>query len=71
MNTAENFRFKSVEFRFSGERVDVELYPDEGANTYALSVCVGCWHLDWADIFCGANMRFASPNVLCGGASQL
>jgi hypothetical protein len=47
MNTTENLRFLSAKFEFSDERLDVEVYPSRGAETYALSITVDCWHLDW------------------------
>ena len=47
MNTTENLRFSRVRFLFSSKQVDVEVYPHEEAKTYAFSMTVDCWHLDW------------------------
>src|SRR5713226_131836 len=47
MNTTENLRFSCVRFLFSSKQVDVEVYPHEEAKTYAFSMTVDCWHLDW------------------------
>jgi hypothetical protein len=46
VDTAETPRFKSAKFVFSDEYVDVEVYPHEKAEMYALSITVDCWHLD-------------------------
>ena len=47
ISTTENLRFKSAKFKFSGDDVDVEVYPRDAADTgmYSLSVCVRCSHL--------------------------
>jgi hypothetical protein len=47
MITTENLRFGSAKFKFSGRRVDVEVYPCGEAEIYTLSIAVDCWHLDW------------------------
>jgi hypothetical protein len=47
MNTAENLKLESANFVFSYENVDVEVYPRDEAETYALSMTVLCRHLDW------------------------
>src|SRR5258708_7784301 len=47
MNTTENLRFSRADFVFSDDHVDVTVYPREAAETYALSMTVDCWHLDW------------------------
>jgi hypothetical protein len=47
MNTTENLGFGSAKFKFSGRRVDVEVYPCGDAEMYTLSIAVVCWHLDW------------------------
>ena len=47
LGTAENLRFKTVEFWFSDKKVDVRVYPHEEADTYALIIIVDCCHLDW------------------------
>jgi hypothetical protein len=41
-----NLRFKTAEFTFNNGRVDVNVYPHEEAETYALSIIVHCRHLD-------------------------
>ena len=45
ISTTENLHFKSAKFEFSGDDVDVEVYPRDEADMYALSVCVRCSHL--------------------------
>ena len=47
MNATENPRFGSAKFKFSGRRVDVEVYRYGDAEMYTLSIAVDCWHLDW------------------------
>jgi hypothetical protein len=47
VDATENLTFKSAKFRFSDQYVDVEVYPHEEAEMYALSIGVFCWHLDW------------------------
>ena len=47
LNATENLPFKSAKLNFSDEQLDVEVYPHEKAEMYALSVTVNCWHLDW------------------------
>ena len=47
MNTTENLRFDSAKFEFSGDEVDVKVYPRGEAEMYALSMNVSCRHLDW------------------------
>ena len=47
VDTTENLRFKTVEFRFSDENVGVLMYPHEEAEMPALSFIVICCHLDW------------------------
>ena len=47
VNATENLTFKSVKFIFSYDHVDVEVYPRDEAEIYALSITVDCWHLDW------------------------
>ena len=47
MSTTENLRFKSAKFEFGNEDVVVKVYPHEEAKTYALSIAVHCYHLDW------------------------
>jgi hypothetical protein len=50
MNTTETLRFDSAKFWFYNERVLVRVYPRgevERLETYALSMNVFSWHLDW------------------------
>ena len=47
VNATENLRFGFAKFEFSNNVVDVEVYPNEEANMYALSVTIDCSHLDW------------------------
>jgi hypothetical protein len=47
VGTTENLRFKTARFKFSDDDVDVEVYPHEEADTYALRIVVNCCHLDW------------------------
>ena len=47
VGTTENLRFKTARFEFFEEKVDVEVYPYEEADTYALLIIVNCCHLDW------------------------
>ena len=48
VNATENLlTFKSARLKFFGTYVDVEVYPHEGAEMYALSIVAKCWHLDW------------------------
>ena len=47
VNETQDFRFKCAKFKFSDGEVEVELYPDEEARTYALSIVISCWHLNW------------------------
>jgi hypothetical protein len=47
VGTTENLRFKTANFKFSDEDVDVKVYPHEEADTYALRIIVNCCHLDW------------------------
>ena len=47
INTTENLRFDSAQFRFRQGRVYVMLYPHGKGPPYVLSINVHCWHLDW------------------------
>ena len=47
VDTTENLRFQSAKFEFSDENLDVEVYPHEEAEMYALSFTINCCHLDW------------------------
>ena len=47
VNAIESLTFKSAKFKFFDQYVDVEVYPREEAEMYALSIVVLCWHLDW------------------------
>ena len=47
VDATDNLRFKTVEFWFSEEKVDVVVYPHEEAGMFALRIVVICCHLDW------------------------
>ena len=69
VGTTENLRFKSATFRFSDEMVDVEVYPHEDAEIYALHIIVNCCHLDWqvssaAQIFSALSPVFSAVEHL-------
>jgi hypothetical protein len=69
VDTTKNLRFKSAELRFSGENVDVELYPHEGAEMCALTLTVFCCRLDWqvssvAQIFKSLSPMFSAVENL-------
>ena len=68
VNATEGLRFDSAEFRFFKERVCVDFRPRE-AKTYALSIYVDCWHLDWqvssvAQIFNSLGQVFSTVEHL-------
>ena len=69
LNASENLRFKSAKFSFSDKYVDVEVYPQEEAEMYALSVAVVSCHLDWqvssaAQIFNSLSPLFSAVENL-------
>ncbi|KAF8498670.1 hypothetical protein F5888DRAFT_1690907 [Russula emetica] len=47
MHTTENLRFSRGNFQFFDDHVVVKMYPREEAKTYAFSIYIYCWHLDW------------------------
>jgi hypothetical protein len=49
VGTAENLTFKSasVKIMFDDDTVDMEVYPHEEADKYALAIAVNSCHLDW------------------------
>ena len=47
INTAENLRFDSAAFTFSGERVDTVVFLKAETKTFTIGIVVICWHLDW------------------------
>ena len=48
MNTTENLRFDSANFRFEDNGVLVKVYPPgEAKMKVAFVIFVFCWHLDW------------------------
>ena len=61
VDTTENLRFKTAKFKFSDEDVDVEVYPHEEADMYALSFTVRCCHLDWQLSFAAQIFSALSP----------
>jgi hypothetical protein len=69
VSRTENLRFDSAKFQFFRERVDVKIYLREEATTYALSIRVDCWHLDWqissvAQITNGLSQVFSAVKYL-------
>jgi len=46
LGRTENLRFDRAVFQFTSRRVYVEVYPPE-AKTFAFSINVDSWHLDW------------------------
>ena len=69
LNAAENFRFESAKFKFSDDKVDVEVYLHEQAKIYGLSIIVNCLHLDWqvssaAQIFNSLSPLFSTVEHL-------
>ena len=68
IDTAENLRFASAKFKFSMDKVHVEVYPGE-AETDALSMIVCCRHLDRqvssaAQIFNSPSQTFSTVEHL-------
>ena len=47
MHTTENLRFSRGKLQFFNDHVVVKMYPREEAKTYAFSIYICCWHLDW------------------------
>ena len=69
VNAAENLVFKSAKFKFSDKEVEVDVYPHEEAEMYALSITVFCLHLDWqvssaAQIFNSLSPAFSAVEHL-------
>jgi hypothetical protein len=68
LGRTENLRFDRAEFQFTNRRVYVEVYPPE-AKTFAFSINVDCWHLDWqvssvAQIFNALSQVFSAVEHL-------
>jgi hypothetical protein len=61
MTATENLRFTSAKFEFSAGTVNIEVYPYEGAEMYALSIFVDCWHLDRQVSFVAQICNSLSP----------
>ena len=61
VDTIENLSFKSAKFKFSDRKVDVEVYPHEEADMYALYFAVLCCHLDWQVSFAAQIFNALSP----------
>ena len=61
VGTTENIRFKTAKFKFSDRNVNVEVYPHEDADMYALSFTFGCWQLDWQVSFAAQIFNVLSP----------
>ena len=69
VNATESLTFKNAKFKFSDKDINVEVYPHEEAEMYALSITVDCWHLDWqvssaAQIFGSLNPLFSAVEHL-------
>jgi hypothetical protein len=72
MDNTENLtRFDSVKFKFSVDKVHVEVYPSppDEVKKYAFSIYVDSWHLDWqvfsmAQIFNSASQIFSAVEHL-------
>jgi hypothetical protein len=57
----------SAKFEFSKKKVEVEVYPSEEDEIYALSINIDYWQLDWQ---VSSIAQFTRPSVLCGGESH-
>ena len=71
MGRTNNLRFDRAKFYFVSERVYVEVYLPE-AKTFAFSINVDCWHLDWqvssvAQIFNTLSQMFSAVKHLTLG----
>ena len=73
VDATENLTFKSAKVWFSDKyifaKVFVDVYPDEEADVYALSIAVECWHFDWqvssaAQIFNSLSPLFSAVEHL-------
>jgi hypothetical protein len=69
MDTTENLRFKTARFEFSDKNVEVNVYPYEEAEMYALRIAINCRHLDWqvssaAQIFSALGPVFSAVDHL-------
>jgi hypothetical protein len=69
VNATENLMFKSAKFKFFDKKVEVDVYPHEGAEMYALNIGVECFHLDWqvssaAQIFNSLSPTFSAVEHL-------
>ena len=69
VDATENLTFKSAKFRFFDDQLDVEVYPHEDAEMFALSIIVFCWHFDWqvssaAQIFKSLSPLFSAVKHL-------
>ena len=47
VSTTENLSVKRAKFEFGDEDIAVKVYPQDEAKTYALSMVVDSYHLDW------------------------
>ncbi len=66
MNETENLKFRVAEFHFSDGQFDVEVYPHEDAETYALHLCVTmCWYFD-SQVSSAAQIFNASSQIFSG-----
>jgi hypothetical protein len=69
VDATENLTFKSAKFKFCDNYVAVEVYPHEEVEMYALSIAIGCCHLDWqvssaAQIFDSLSPLFSAVEHL-------
>jgi hypothetical protein len=69
MNTSEDLRFDSVEFKFSNNRVIAELYLREDAEVHVLSMTIFCWQLSWQVFF--VAQIFNSPGQILSTVEHL
>ena len=61
VGATENLRFKTAKFKFSDGHVDLEVYPREEVEMYALFIVVNCCHLDWQVSFAAQIINALSP----------
>ena len=69
IETSENLRFGKAVLTFSEKSVGAAVYPHGDTKTHALSILVGCCHLDWqassmAQIFTSLSQMFSTVDYL-------
>ena len=62
INATENLKFRVAKFHFSHELLDVELYPREDAEMYALHLGITCWPF---------NRQVSSVTQIFNASSQI